>query len=87
MADPFESNRAGLDSPAENAAAVTPNDSADLATVARALWIGGAGDVSVITVGGDTVTLAGATAGSIIPARVSRVRSTGTTATSIVALW
>lgn len=87
MADPFESNRAGLDSPAEHGAAVTPNDSTDLATTARALWIGGAGNVAVTTAGGSSITLTGAAAGTIIPVRVSRVLSTGTTATAIVALW
>ena len=87
MADAFASHASGLDSPAHRLAAVTPNDSADLASASRALYIGGAGDVSVVTVGGDTVTLSGAQAGSIIPVRVSRVRSTGTTATNIVAMW
>lgn len=87
MADPFADRATGLDSPARNAAAVTPNDSTDLTTTARALWVGGAGDVSVITAGGDTVTLEGAAAGGIIPVCVSRVRATGTTATDIVALW
>lgn len=87
MADNFSNHRAELDSPAGDAAAVTPNDSTELTNTARALYIGGAGDVSVITLGGTTLTFAGATAGSIIPVRVTHVRSTDTTATNIVALW
>lgn len=88
MADKFQSNAAGLTSPAENAAAVTPNDSTDLTTATRGLYIGGAGDVVVDMVGGETsVPFTGLIAGNVYPLRVIRVRATGTTATDIVALW
>jgi hypothetical protein len=73
--------------PADGAAAVTPNDSADLSFVARALYVGGAGNIKIDTPNGDTVTLYGATAGSVLPVRANRVYSTGTTATNIVALY
>lgn len=84
--DGFETLKPGLTAPAEDAFAVTPNDGADLASVTRGLWIGVAGDVSVVTLKGTTVTLKGAPSGSLIPVRVARVRATGTTATNIVAL-
>lgn len=88
MSDAWASIGGGIDSPAKNAAAVTPNDSADLANFAVALYIGGAGDVSVDTVSGqESVVFAGLAAGTILPVRVKRVNSTSTTATSIVALW
>jgi hypothetical protein len=87
MADQFSSYSSALDSPAHRAAAVTPSDSTDLATAARALYIGGAGDVALVTVGGDTVTFSALPAGAILPVRVARVRSTNTTATNIIALW
>ena len=87
MADQFETNASGLDSPAKHAAEVTPSDSTDLTTFARALYIGGAGDVKIDTVAGETVTFVGITAGSILPVRAARVYATGTSATSIVALW
>ena len=73
--------------PAENAAAVTPNDSADLSNTARALYVGGGGNVKVTTAGGDTVTFVGIVAGSIIPVRVVRVFSGSTTATNIVSIY
>lgn len=88
MSDTFQSHADGLDSPAKNAAAVTPNDSTDLTNTARALYIGGAGNVTLDTAGGQTsVAFTGLTAGTILPVRTARVRSTGTTATNIVALW
>jgi len=73
--------------PAAGAIAVTPNDSTDLASQARALWIGTGGDVTVITVDGQTVLLANIPDGSLLPVRCTRVKSTGTTASDIVALY
>lgn len=67
------------------AASVTPSDSGG--TYAIALYVGGAGDVAIVTEGGDTVTFAGVPAGTIIPVRVSQVKSTGTTATDIVRMF
>lgn len=88
MTDVFEGSSAGLDSPAFNAAAVTPNDSTDLTVFARALYIGSAGNVKVDMVGtGTAVTFSGLAAGQILPVRAARVYSTDTTASSIVALW
>lgn len=83
-ADPFVPSSDG--DPATYAVAVTPNDGADLAAAARSLYVGGAGDVKVTTTGGDAVTFVAVPAGSILPVRVARVWSTGTSATSIVAL-
>ena len=89
MPDTFASHSAGLESPAENLAAVTPNDSTDLAFSSRALLVGGSGTLRVTTVGGQTVTLPATvvTAGVQLSLRVKRVHSTGTTATDIYAVW
>lgn len=51
------------------------------------LYVGGDGDLAVVTSSGSEVTLVGIVAGSFIPVQVLRVKSTGTTATNIVALW
>ena len=51
------------------------------------LYIGGTGNVSVQTIGGNSATFVGVPAGTTLPVQVIRVNSTGTTATSIVALW
>ena len=88
MADPFENHEVGLNSPYDNVAPVTPDDATDLATTTRGFYVGGAGDVVVdMARDGTSITLAGATAGSTYAFRVKRVRSTGTTATNIEALW
>jgi hypothetical protein len=66
---------------------VTPSDGAPLTEAAAAMWIGGAGNVSVITLNGQTVTLTSIPAGTLLPIAASWVKATGTTAVAIVALW
>lgn len=77
----------GWTAPAIDAGSVTPNDSADLSKPARALYVGGSGDIKMTTEGGSTVTFQDIVAGSILPVRCVRVFSTDTTATNIVALY
>jgi len=72
---------------ATGAQAVTPNDSADLPTPARALYVGSTGNVALIpNRGGTAVTFTNIPSGSILPVQAYRVLATGTTATSILAL-
>ena len=74
--------------PAQGAAAVTPNDGANLAVAgSRGLWVGGAGNVAVVTAQGDSVTFTGVPAGYLLQVAVSRVLATGTTATNLLALY
>jgi len=51
------------------------------------IYIGGDGDMKVVTEGGDIVTFVGLSAGDILPVSVIRVYSTGTTATDLVQMW
>ena len=76
-----------ITSPPEHAFAVTPSDTVDIDASSRALYVGGAGNLAVIMVGGETVTLTAVPAGMLLPLRVDRVLAIGTTATAIVALW
>lgn len=80
-------NSPGLTAPHVRCALVTPADGSDLPFLTRGLSIAGAGAVRVTTAAGDTVTIpSGALAAGVVhPLRVSRVWSTGTTATGIVA--
>lgn len=87
MGDNFSSAQPGLESPADDGLAVTPSDSVDLATDGRALYVGGTGDVALVTPKGTVLTFVGVPAGTILPVRVRRVNSTNTDATSMIALW
>jgi hypothetical protein len=76
------------------AAAVTPSNTVDIPFVGGGdiawpcvLYIGGAGNLRVLTAGGDDVTFNGVLAGSFLPVQVNRVFASGTSATNIVALW
>jgi hypothetical protein len=77
-----------LDSPASAAVAITKSDTDQLAKVTRAIYVGGAGDAALV-LGDDTaaVTFVALAAGQVYPLRVKQVKSTGTTATNLVALY
>lgn len=66
--------------------AVTASDSTVLEAT-RAIWVGGAGDLAVIFLDDTTaVTLSSVPAGTLLPISVTKVMSTNTTATNIVAI-
>jgi len=71
---------------AHSATAVTPGDSTDI-PVTRALYIGTTGDVAVRMADDENSVTFTAVAVGIFPIQVSRVLSTGTTASNIVALY
>lgn len=75
-----------MQDPARRASAVTPSDSTVLN--ARAVYVGGAGDLVVELPGNDgaAVTFVAVPAGSLLPIRAVRIRA-ATTATSVVALY
>ena len=70
---------------AGSASAITPSDTVPFQGPV-VVYVGGAGDMAVVTASGDEVTLANVQAGSVIPLRIKQVKSTGTTATSLIAL-
>tara|TARA_R110000824_G_scaffold54463_17_gene150326 strand:+ start:4603 stop:4872 length:270 start_codon:yes stop_codon:yes gene_type:complete len=51
------------------------------------LYVGVAGNVELVTVGGDTVTFVGVVAGTFLPVLVKQVVAAGTTASNILACW
>lgn len=69
---------------AHDAVAITPANTPSDATWADGLYVGGAGDVTVITNAGTTTTYPSVPAGSHLFVKVRTVKSTGTTATGIV---
>ena len=51
------------------------------------LYVGGAGNVRLLTADGDDITLKTVGAGSFLPVQTLKVFATRTTATDIVAFW
>ena len=71
--------------PFNHAFAITPADGADITVPGAEIFVKVAGDLKITTVGGDTVTLAVPV--GHLPVAVSRVFSTGTTATGISGIY
>jgi hypothetical protein len=85
MSDRFASSIAtSLLTPITNAVAVTPSDTEDLPFTTRQLFIGTAGNLKVTLLSGAVVTYSNVPVGDFVR-RVTRVWSTGTTASNIVA--
>lgn len=72
--------------PSGQAVAVTPSDATDLGST-RGLYIGVGGNLVVTMLDNTNVTFVAVPSGTILPIRVQKVRATGTTASSIVALY
>lgn len=86
MQDKYDTHASGLESPATDAFAITPSDTQDLPQLTRALYVGGGGAAVVVLKSGAEVAFANLAAGSVLPARLRRVKATGTTATGLVAM-
>ena len=86
MTDLFANQAPSLQGPATHAFAITPGDSTDLSNVTRAVYCGSGGSLTVTMLSGATVTFDDLPDGCLLPIRVSKVLSTGTTASSILGL-
>ena len=86
MASNFTPTNPGAMFSASKLAAVTPSDSTDLGAV-RALFVGGAGDISVLAQDDASPVVLTVPAGIILPIFASKVYATNTTATNIVAMY
>lgn len=72
---------------AVDAFAVTPSDTVNFTQgIIRGLYIGGAGDVTLIPDSGTAVLFKAVPVGTILPVLCTRVNATATTATNIVGL-
>jgi len=84
--DRYSTSASGVTGPGDDAFTVTPSDTVDFLVMARALYVGTTGDVTLVTRGGTTLKFAAVPAGGIIPVRCSRVNATATTASNIVGI-
>ncbi|CAB4152929.1 hypothetical protein UFOVP616_36 [uncultured Caudovirales phage] len=80
-------SRIGSSEPSSNPFAVVLSDTVDLTRVAKALYVGGGGNIVLIGEDSDTaLTFANVPSGYILPVRVRRILLTGTTAANILGL-
>lgn len=74
--------------PGQKCVAISPSDTVNFTDGAcRAIWVGGAGNLSIVPPQGSAISIVGATAGSVVPISAIRVDAGGTTATSLVAIY
>lgn len=89
MTDEFESHVSGLEAPATDIFAITPDDDNDLAKTTRVIAIGTSGDIAVVTKDNTEITIPQAIVDAfngVLPLRVKRVKVTGTGASGIYGL-
>ncbi len=87
MNDPFSTASDSLIAPARLAFTISPSDASDLPDVAKAIYVGTGGDITLRSVGSsEDVVLRNVVSGSVLAIRVKAVRQTGTTASDIVGL-
>ena len=74
--------------PGEHAFAITPEDATPLAQATRYIYVGGAGDLTVV-MNGDTapVTFKAVPVGTTLAISVSQVNATNTTATHLLGIY
>lgn len=72
--------------PASGAAAVSTSDTVSFTVVPRAIYCGVGGDI-VALINGSAITFKNVPSGAILPIRPTRINSTNTTATNMVALY
>ena len=87
MIDTYKNMMGGLESPARESWKITPDDTTDLPKTTRSIHVGGSGDISVHIVGESVPVVFKRVPSGILPIRVDRVLSTGTTCTDLTALW
>lgn len=74
----------------DKAVAITPSDTVDIlpnSAPIRALYVGGAGNVTGVLLDGTAILFTAPPVGAVIPVQLKRVNATGTTATALVGLF
>lgn len=65
---------------------ITPSNSTNFNIMARAIYVGTGGDISLVTSRGNTVVFTAVPQGTVLPVVALRVNSTGTTASNLVGI-
>ena len=72
--------------PGQDGFAITPSDITNFNVAARAVYVGVAGDISIVTLKDTSLLFKNAVAGSVIPMMALRVNLTNTTATDLIGI-
>jgi hypothetical protein len=83
---PLDSSGSGSGEPANEWFAISPSDTVYLPKRVRALYVGGTGDLVIVSATGQQVTIGSAAVG-YHPLRPIQIKLTGTTATGLVGLY
>ena len=81
---PFGSNNSA--GPGMDGFSITPSDSTNFTAMARCIYVGVTGDVSLVTQGGNTLLFKNCPAGLFIPVCSIRVNNSLTTATNLIGI-
>ena len=74
--------------PSTSAAAITKSDTVNLAQVTRGIYVGDTDPCNIVAIiNGSAIPFIGLRSGTILPVAATRVNSTSTTATNMVALF
>jgi hypothetical protein len=85
--DPFAHSVDSSIAPAQNGFAITPQDDVDLLLATKAIYVGSGGNITLRMLQADAdITFVNVPSGSILDLRVRAVRSTGTSASSLIGL-
>jgi hypothetical protein len=88
MADAFSTFSSTVSDPSTLAVAVTAHDTNPLTDIPKAIFVGTTGNITMRGVGGGSDTVwKNIPSGTTIPFRAQYIRSTGTTAADILALY
>jgi hypothetical protein len=87
MAVPTTISIASTPNSFEYAAAITTSDTVSLTGVTRAVYVGGAGNITAVMFNGDVVLFTAVPVGTMLPIRCTRINATATTATALVAMY
>ena len=73
--------------PGEGAFAIVPSDTVNFDVKPRAIYVGGAGNITLLTLNNEVVLFTAVPVGAILPVRAARVNATATTATLMVGIY
>ncbi|WMT89096.1 hypothetical protein [Pelagibacterium sp. H642] len=86
MTADFSGRASSASGPAGDFFAITPDDFNDLPQVTRAIYVGSAGNLAVVSAWGREVRFANVAGGTVLPVCAARIMASGTDAGDLVGL-